>query len=227
MTDILRQIKLIQLPNDQYFREETEKHQIYLHHTAGNANAAGVIEDWARTEIRIATSFIIAGQPPHNKLMWKDGQLYQCFSSKYWGYHLGLKATKLPPKSLTPMALQRGSIGIEICNWGWLTKRVDGKFINYVGGILSPDEVIDLGYDYRGYRYWHKYTDAQIATTKLLLQYLCEYWDIPTEYKGLEMFDLDDRAFRGESGIFAHCSVRPDKWDISPQPKLIEMLESL
>lgn len=228
MNDFLRHITLVKLPDDQYFREETAKRQIYLHHTAGNANAAGVIEDWARTDIRIATSFIIAGAPTHNTVsLWKDGQIYQAFSSRYWGYHLGLKATKLPPKSFTPMKLQQESIGIEICNWGWVTKRADGAFINYVGGRMNPDEIVDLGYDYRGYRYWHAYTDAQLASTKLLLQYLCSTWNIPTGYKGIEMFELDDRAFQGDPGIWTHGSVRLDKWDVSPQPKLIEMLESL
>lgn len=227
MTDILQQIKLVLLPSDQYFREETKKIQIYLHHTAGNSNPYSVIEDWARTDVEIATSFIVGGKPPKGVDAWVDGQLFQCFSSKYWAYHLGLKSTKLPPGSKSPMFLQKSSIGIEICNWGWLTKRADGKYINYVGGIVSPEEVVDLGYDYRGYRYWHAYTDAQIETTKLILQYLCKTWNIPAEYKGIEMFDLDDRAFQGESGIWTHSSVRKDKWDCSPQPKLIDMLKGL
>jgi len=227
MADITSQIKLVLLPDDQYFREETPKKNIYLHHTAGNANAASVIEDWAHSDERIATSFIIAGPPPKGVTEWTDGKIYQCFSSRYWAYHLGIKATKTPPGSLPPMQLQKQSIGIEICNYGWLTKRPDGKYINYVGGIMPPESIVDLGHEYRGYRYWHAYTDAQLASVSALVKYLCNKWEIPTEYKGIEMFELDERAFKGEPGIWTHSSVRIDKWDCSPQPKLIDMLKTL
>jgi N-acetyl-anhydromuramyl-L-alanine amidase AmpD len=227
MTDILKQIKLVLLPEDQYFREATPKTMIFLHHTAGNANPLSVVEDWARSEDRIATSFVIGGKSPTLSSPWTDGQLIQCFSSSYWAYHLGVRASQMPPGSVSSSILQKQSIGIEICNFGWVKKRADGKFINYVGGIMKPEEIIDLGYDYRGYRYWHAYTDAQIETVRLLLLYLCEKWNIPQGYKGIEMFELDNRAFKGESGIWTHDSVRIDKTDCSPQPKLIDMLKSL
>ena len=227
MINILTQIKLVMLPEDQYFREVTPKTMIFIHHTAGNSNPLSVVEDWARSEERIATSFVIGGTPPKGITAWTDGMPVQCFSSNYWAYHLGIKATKMPPGSIAPMQIQKQSIGIEICNWGWVTKRPDGKFINYVGGIMSPEEIIDLGHDYRGYRYWHAYTDAQIETVRLLLLYLCEKWNITSTFKGMEMFDLDERAFKGESGIWTHTTVRKDKWDCSPQPKLIDMLKSL
>lgn len=227
MPDIIQQIKLVQLPDDQFFREATPKSMIVLHHTAGNSNPYNVIEDWARTEERIATSFVVAGRPPKGVYNWTDGQLFQCFSSSHWAYHLGVKATKMPPGSVSPMKLQKESIGIEICNWGWVVKQPDGRFLNYVGGVMSPNEVIDLGYEWRGYRYWHAYTDAQIETTRLLLLYLCNRWNIPKAFKGVEMFNLDTRAFKGEPGIWTHASVRKDKWDCSPQPKLIDMLMNL
>lgn len=224
---VLDRIKLVDFPDDQYIREETPKKQIYLHHTAGNSNPFGVVEDWARTEERIATSFIIGGKPPKGITQWQDGQLVQCFSSKYWAHHLGIKANAVPPRSRPPLEITKGSIGIEICNWGWVSKRADGKFVNYVGGIMNPDEVIDLGYNYKGYRFWHNYTDAQIQSTKDLILFLCERWGIPRQFKGMEIFDIDLRAFHGETGIYTHNSVRKDKTDIYPHPKIIEMLKSL
>ena len=42
-----------------------------------------------------------------------------------------------------------------------------------------------------------------------------------------DIWDLTPRAYKGEAGIFTHCSVRPDKVDIYPHPKMIEMLKSL
>jgi hypothetical protein len=227
MSSVLERIKLVEFPEDQYFREETPKKQIYLHHTAGNANPFSVVEDWKRTPERVATSFVIAGKPTSGMTQWTDGQIIQCYSSKYWGYHLGLKAANLPPGSKSPMEIQKTSIGIEICNWGWLTKNSKGNFINYVGGIMKPEEVVDLGTPYRGYRYWHNYTDAQIASVKDLLLFLGDRYKIPLTFKGMEIFDIDNRAFLGEPGVYTHTSVRKDKWDIYPHPKMIEMLRGL
>jgi hypothetical protein len=35
------------------------------------------------------------------------------------------------------------------------------------------------------------------------------------------------RAFKGEAGVYTHNSVRKDKIDIAPQPKIVEMLKNL
>lgn len=227
MPNVLERIKLVDFPEEQYMREETPKTQIYLHHTAGNSNPFGVVEDWARNPERIATAFIIGGKPPKGITQWYDGQIVQAFSSKYWAHHLGIKATAIPPRSKPPMDIARGSIGIEICNWGFLTRRPDGQFINYAGGIMKQDEVFDLGYNYRGYRFWHDYTDAQLQATRDLLIFLGDRWKIPLTFKGPEIFDICNRAFMGEPGVWTHTSVRRDKTDCYPHPKLIDMLKSL
>jgi len=224
---ILQKIKSVPLADDQYVKEETNKTQIYLHHTAGNSSAFNTIEYWARNAEKVATSFVIAGKPTLPNSPWKDGDLYQCFSSKFWGYHLGLKEVNMPAGSKPPMTLQKQSIGIEVCNYGPLTKTADGTFINYLKGKMNPAEVFDLGYEWRGFRYWHNYTDAQIAMLQELLVFLCDRWNIPKQYNGSEMWDVSPRALAGEPGIWAHVSVRKDKTDMYPHPKLIEMLKSL
>ena len=124
-------------------------------------------------------------------------------------------------------ALDKHSIGIEICNFGPVTPIRDGNFKNYVGGIMKAEEVTDLGTQYRGYQYWHSYTDAQIASVKELLLYLCDKYNITKEYKGQNMWGLSSRALSGENGIWSHVSCRADKTDVYPHPKLIEMLKTL
>jgi hypothetical protein len=42
-----------------------------------------------------------------------------------------------------------------------------------------------------------------------------------------EIFGLDRRALAGEPGVYTHNSVRRDKVDIYPHPKMIQMLKSL
>jgi N-acetylmuramoyl-L-alanine amidase len=224
---ILQKIKSVPLPDNQYVKEETNKTQIYLHHTAGSSNPMAVVEYWARNPEKIATSFVIGGKPTVANSPWKDGDLYQAFSSKFWGHHLGLKNANMPDGSKSSMELQKGSIGIEVCNYGPLTKQADGTFLNYVKGRMKPEEVLDLGYVWRGYQYWHNYTDAQLNTLQELLVFLCDRWHIPTQYNGSGMWDVTPRALAGEPGIWSHVSVRKDKTDMYPHPKLIEMLKSL
>ena len=117
------------------------------------------------------------------------------------------------------------SIGIEICNWGQLTLK-DGKFYNYVNREVPADEVCELATPYKGYKYYHNYTDAQIQSTKELLLLWKEKYNIPLTYNE-DIWDITPRALKGEAGVFTHNSVRKDKVDIYPHPKMIEMLKSL
>ena len=213
------------LKPNQYIREVVSKKTIYIHHTAGNANPYGVLRWWNETPDRVGTAFVIGGAPTHPSHDWEDGQLVQCFSSKHWAWHLGLRQSNMPPGSEGSKLLNSQAIGIEICNWGYLEQRADGKFYTYVNSVVPEEEVIDLGYEYRGHRYWHRYTDRQIEIVEELILYLAQKYGISTCYKGDQMFELDMRAFEGENGIWTHTSVRADKTDCSPQPHLIEMLK--
>ena len=209
--------KIVQsrLKSTQYFQEETPKNQIYLHHTAGNGNAVGVAKYWDSTKDRIATAFIIGNQ----------GTIVQCFSSREWAYHLGLKNAPFSNMGVPYKALDKNSVGIEVCNWGML-KEKNGKFYNYVGGLVDDSEVTELDKPFKGYTYWHKYTDKQIESLRQLVVYLCETYDISKEYND-DIWDLSKRAMKGEDGIFTHNSVRKDKSDMYPCPRVIEMLKNL
>jgi N-acetyl-anhydromuramyl-L-alanine amidase AmpD len=209
--------KIVQsrLKSTQYFQEETPKNQIYLHHTAGNGNAVGVAKYWDSTKDRIATAFIIGNQ----------GTIVQCFSSREWAYHLGLKNAPFSNMGVPYKALDKNSVGIEVCNWGML-KEKNGKFYHYVGGLVDDSEVTELDKPFKGYTYWHKYTDKQIESLRQLVVYLCETYGISKEYND-DIWDLSKRAMKGEDGIFTHNSVRKDKSDMYPCPRVIEMLKNL
>lgn len=221
--------KLIQvnLTDNQYFREENVKSQLYLHHTAGNPSAVNTAKYWQQDATRVATAFIVSGkvkQPNSNNE--KDGDIIQCFGSKYWAYHLGLKQEMFNSFGLPYKQLDKISIGIEVCNWGQLTKESDGTFKNYVNGSVPADEVTELETPFKGYKYFHKYTDSQIASLKDLVIYLCDKFSISRAYND-DIFNLNKRAFEGQNGIYTHNSVRKDKVDIYPCPRMIEMLKSL
>jgi hypothetical protein len=211
-------------PASQYVGEELPKKQIYLHHTAGNSDPFGVFKHWSSNAERIATCVSIGGKPTANS-NWKDGQIVQGFSSKYWAYHLGLKESTFHKFNLSYKSLDKNSIGIEICNWGQLTLK-NGKFFNYVGREVPSDEVCELPKEHRGFKYFHNYTDAQIESVKHLLILWKTRYNIPIEYYA-DIWDLTPRALNGTAGVFTHNSVRSDKVDVYPHPKLIEMLKTL
>jgi len=50
---------------------------------------------------------------------------------------------------------------------------------------------------------------------------------IALAYRENDMWQLSQRAIDGVSGIYTHNSYLSWKTDVSPQPKLIKMVESL
>jgi len=211
----IQAIKQVRLKDNQYFAESSPKTQIYLHHTAGNGNAEGVSRYWNGNDSLIATAFIIG----------ENGTIVQCFSSRHWAWHLGIDTEDFARNGAKYSNLNKLSVGIEVCNWGYLKKKGD-KYYNYAGGVVNPSYVTELDQPYKGYKYWYKYSDAQIESLRQLVEYLCETYDIPKDYRS-EIWAIDKEAFKGTKGIFTHNSVRKDKSDIYPDPRVIKMLQNL
>lgn len=217
------------LDKGQYVSGPTEKSYLFLHHTAGWNNPINTIRSWnGDSRGRIATQFVIGGISIKNGDSAWDGKIYECFPDTGYAYHLGKNGSK---------KLHPHSVGIEICNFGQLTKKGD-KYYNYVKREVPADQVCDLGYEFRGYQYWHKYTDNQIeAVRDLILEISRRHPQIDIT-KGLkawleteepkDAFDFKDDAYYGKvEGILTHTNTRKDKFDCFPQPELIEMLKSL
>jgi hypothetical protein len=128
------------------------------------------------------------------------------------------------------------SVGIEVCNYGPLTK-VGEVYKTYTGAIVHTDQVCDLGFKFRGFQYYHKYTDEQIEALRELILFIAERDGINIK-KGLvewlatktpaQAFDFSKDAWSGKvKGMLTHTNTRKDKSDMSPQPNLITMLKSL
>lgn len=222
--DKSKDIIVTEFPKTQFIEDETQKSQIYLHHTAGNSDPFGVYRDWSSNKERIATCVTIGGKPKKNDLFF-DGEIVQGYSSRYWAYHLGLRESTFHNFNLPYKSLDRLSIGIEICNWGHLTRK-DGRFYSWAKTVVPDENVIELSAPFRGFKFFHNYTDAQIVSVEKLLRYWNTKYNIPLKYNE-DIFEVNARALKGESGVFTHCSVRYDKIDIYPHPKMIEMLKSL
>lgn len=198
------------LLTNQFYNEKTFKKYIFLHHTAG-ASASGAIEWWNSKPDHIATPYIIE----------RDGAVYENFDPHLWSFALGVKGGTF---------IEKASIHIEIVSYGGLRKVGDSYLTAAPNSKthIDPDEVVDLGSDYRGYRYFQKYTDEQVKSTLALIEYLLPLFPgIKVQNNLTNFWLLNKNIFQLPSGIWSHTSVRPDKSDIIPQKNLIDGLYGL
>lgn len=218
----ISKIVQVKFPDNQYYMEETPKTQIVIHHTVSGPKIDGDLATWLGDSSRIATHFIVD----------RNGIANQCFSSKYWGHHLGVKSDFLQQQGfkdyqIRNTILNKNSISIEIDSWGQLTKNSDGTYNNYYGKPITNDILIqDFPNKFRGNRYYEKYTNAEINTVGELILYLANKYKIPLDYNE-DMWDVSKNALSGKPGIYTHVSYRSDKSDCIPQLELINMLKSL
>jgi len=207
----LEVVTTVKLQDGQYIKQTHEKSQIYIHFTAGSGNASNVIRYWDNNEPRIATSFVLGRD---------DAKIYECFNPDFWSFHLGVKGTK--------GKLDKISIGIEICAYGPLKKKED-KFYAWPGNYskeIPEDEVYKLNKEFRGFKYFHSFTDAQMLELEKLLDYLVKEYDISVQ----DCFDdswfnyKDDVIKQRLPGIWTHTNVRKDKTDLFPCQEIVNLL---
>ena len=231
------------LPDDEYFKGPTTKKWSFGHHTAGWHNPYKVIDSWGRDNRgKVATEYVLGGQKITDSNNEFDGVLVKAFPQGGWGWHLGIGRREL----------HSHSIGIELNNFGYLTKggyykRVNGKktwiqrdvdsFYTYVGTKADSNQAIELEKEFRGYKYWHSYSDTQIEKLKIWLLEMEDRYGIDPR-KGLvelikekgvfEAFDFCDVSYvQNNPGFYCHTNVQKGKFDLYPHPKLVEMLLSL
>ena len=220
----ISKIKQVPLNKGEFLTTLVKKVQATVHHTAGGPSGVNTVGGWNKDKRGpIATPFTISGPGARNSY---DGEIIQAFSSKYWAYHLGVKTEVFKARGLKWKNLDALAIGIEICNWGGLDYE-NGKFLNYVDGVVNPKDVITLDQPFKGYTHFHKYSDAQIESLRQLLVYLGETYGIDLTYSYDQMFKVSEKALKGENGLFTHNSYRKDKIDIYPCPRMIAMFETL
>ena len=208
-------MNLKQVKFNGYYKEEAPKRQVYLHHTAGSADGERQFQFWEADAVKVATCVCVS----------RSGEVVQGFGSKYWAYHLGLGQKNFKAAGLRFVNLDKVSIGIEVCNWGWLKKDGD-NFFTYTGTKLHKDRVIELEQPYRGQKYWEAYTPEQIEAVRELLVLWRDKYNIDMTYNQ-DIWDVTKRALSGQNGLYTHNSVRADKTDVYPHPGLVAMLKSL
>lgn len=226
------------LPKGEYLVGPTQKDWVFLHHTAGWNNPYNTISNWGRDNRgAVATEFVLGGQKITDGDTTWDGELVQAFPTGGYGWHLGTGNN----------TMHRNSVGIEVNNFGYVTKGgfrrnrqwVVGdtnKFYTYVGTVADESQIVTLDKPFRGHETWHRYSDTQISILKDWILFIADRDNIDVrkglpeliKTKGVDAFDFFDINYVTKNpGLWNHTNVRKDKVDMFPQQELLDMLLSL
>lgn len=222
------------LGKGEYFEEKTNKDTIIIHFTAGSHHPEWVIDSWdqddsidvtskKKTSRIVGTHFVIGGKSTTNGDSTFDGKVYRAVPEENWIHHIGSKAAN-------NKLLNQKSFGIEICNYGPITLNKNGIYYNYVNKPVPKEIVVKLDKPFRGYTYYHDITDAQVLALKELIVYLKNKYpaiSLTSPLIDSNGYEVNNNAEKGVPGVYVHTSIRKDKFDWPPLPKLINMLKTI
>lgn len=210
------------LPPGEYYEGKINKTRLFLHHTAGWHNPYNTISSWAKdSRGQIATEFVIGGPSVKDGDTKFDGEVVQAFPEGGYAWHLGACSREL----------HKHSIGIEVCNFGSIK---NGK--TWAKVTADKNQIVELSKEFRGNKFWHKYSDKQINSLKQLILYISKRDNIDPRKGLVELIHkMGEDAFSHYNvslvektpGLWNHTNVRRDKVDMFPQQELIDMLLSL
>lgn len=232
------------LPKSEYITGPTNKEYLFLHHTAGWHNPYNVVDSWGRDRRgRVATEFVLGGQSIKGTDSDHDGKLLQCIPEGGYGWHLGRNGSRY---------MHTHSVGIEVNNFGYLTKggykkktssgkriwvdKLPNAYYTYAGTEAHESQIVELSEPFRGYKYWHRYSDEQIETLRKFILYIADRDNIDirqglvreVKKNGAKGFEFNKDAYYGKiKGMWTHTNTRKDKFDMFPQPELLNMLTEL
>ena len=102
--------------------------------------------------------------------------------------------------------------------------------------MADESQIVTLDKEFRGYKNWHRYTDAQIEVLRDWIIFIGErdgidirkgLPELVREY-GADAFEFNQDVLDGKhKGLWTHSNVRKTKSDMFPQPELMDMLVSL
>jgi len=204
------------LKNGQYKDKETPKSLITLHHTAGTT-ASGALDWWDQTPARVGCAYVVD----------QDGKIYEAFDPKYWAWHINI------PNDGD--FFEKANIGIELVNPGFVFPRKDGNFNFYpmypntnYHTVIPKEKVVEC--EFRGFKYFQKYSEAQLDSLSWLLDKLIKDFKIPMQEPKLfdHFWEHNKIAIDLKlPGIWSHSTFRSDKSDIFPYEPLISMVSEV
>jgi N-acetyl-anhydromuramyl-L-alanine amidase AmpD len=202
--------RTLRLPAEEFFGGPEQKTGIAIHHTVGGS-AASTFNWWKNDSQMIGTAYIIE----------RDGTVFEVFDPAAWAWQFGLRWGRA-----TKIRFERRFIGIELASEGGL---IESEGTLYCFDRISQrtakrwEEAFDFGEDYRGYRYFDRYEEAQIDALLELVERLCIQFQIKRRVPD-GFIDCHGEALTAFEGIIGHAMVRKDKTDPVPDRSLWDRL---
>jgi len=206
------------LDNAQFYSGNYPKFAAFFHDTR-SSTFSSAFNWWNTTPARVGTAYIVD----------RDGTIYEVFDPRGWSWHLGIKGDD--------NFFEKHAIGVEFVSRGFLHRRRDNSFVWYPlypnkqqFTTIPENEVYTLTKPWRGYSFYHKYTNKQVEAVKWLIPYLYYNFKIPVQTKYLQTFYKyhADVVSNHLPGFWTHSTVRPegeDKYDLFPQPNMIKAIQ--
>lgn len=221
------------LNTGQYFEENTQKTTLVLHHTAGGGSRGDLAKLFNANPVRVATAYGLT----------RFGEVEQLFPDKFWASAINVKGAN--GKQI--LQLEKQALQIELYSWGALTLNAStGTYHNWTAWKQQPNgnftfnpteknevkNVYLLQSEFRGTKAYETYSNMQIERlgewiTAKMQEHLITRSGLLAGNITAADFELSQTALNGFSGVWTHTNYRKDKSDLSPQPLLIEMLNSL
>ncbi|ULQ51775.1 caspase family protein [Flavihumibacter fluvii] len=199
-----------------YYAIQHPKKRIVLHFTAGQLRSD--LAALTRHQYHVSVPFVIA----------RDGTIFQLFPSSNWSGHIG----KGLGNDGTGNAQDKCSIGIELSNYGFLTKNGDALETYYSrqplpDGSRSPadiycqlnetDAYTKLDSPFRQQDFYAGYTAQQYNSLIILLRFLTSKYNIPRQFLPPASRFITTPETLDFNGIVSHINYRVSgKWDIGP-----------
>ena len=130
----------------------------------------------------------------------REGKIFQHYDPKYYSDFMDNKD------------IDRHSISIVLENMGVLYyDHASFKYFNWILEECSEENIYEK--NWKGYRYWEKYTDQQFNATINLCKFLCEKFKIPLKSLGFNIFINNTSKF---SGIVTRSNFDVSYDDLNP-----------
>ena len=143
---------------------------LVMHYTASGGTGSSDARYFQNPAAKASAHFVVD----------RDGSIVQCVPTNVKAWHAGDSSWRGKPNC------NDFSIGIEVDNWGLLTKRVDGKFYSHRDQVIPPHLVYE-GKNKRGvFGYWEIYPASQIDSVIAIAGAICEAYSTITEIVGHE-----------------------------------------
>jgi len=192
--------------DDYYYRAKHKKSKLVLHYTMGYLT--GDLAKLTKNNFHVSVPFVVA----------RSGMIIRLFDPDYWSHHVG------PGALGGNKTISKASVAIELSCLGPLV-RDDGWINNYYGSKFckhgETELYIDLGKEYRDYRYYARFADAQYKAAQTLIQKIVNHYGITKtfmhENARYDLFASSAMA-KAYKGICSHVNFRPsgEKTDIGP-----------